>query len=59
MTAKFRNSHKEITSRFILYHGGFGFWVGLGMCICARTTTTRIRQHADKEHKQRDPKPWR
>ena len=29
------------------------------MSICARTTTTKIRRHADKEHKKQDPKPRR
>ena len=29
------------------------------MCICARTTTTRIRRHADKEHKKQDQQPRR
>ena len=29
--------------------------IGDVMCICARTSA-RIRQHADEEHKEQDPK---
>ena len=31
----------------------------LGMCIFTRTTTTKIRRHADKEYKKQYPKPRR
>ena len=27
------------------------------MCICARTTTTKIGRNADKQHKKQDPHP--
>ena len=34
---------------------GPGVWARLRMDICTRTSTTRIRRDADKEHKQQDP----
>ena len=32
---------------------------GLEILFCARTTATRFRRHAAKEHKKPDPKPRR
>ena len=31
----------------------------IGICNCARTTSARMRRHADKENKKQDPKPRR
>ena len=43
-------------SRFRREKFGMEVKATLGICICARTTTATIRQEADDEHKEQDPK---
>ena len=56
LSSKFWDMYNESTLRFMLYEAGSGCWAKFGMCVSARTTTTRIRRHADKEHSKQDPK---
>ena len=56
MSSNFWDSYNESTSRCILYEAGSGLGE-IGNINLARTTTTRIRRHADYDHKNQDPKP--
>ena len=56
LSFKFWESYNESTSRCILYEAGSGLGE-IGNINLARTTTTRIRRHADYDHKNQDPKP--
>ena len=52
---------RKYVNVYILYEGRVWvrIWARLVMCICSRTTTTRIRRHAGKEHKKQNPKSRR
>ena len=49
---------ESYTSRFTVHYMGQGSGLGeVKGVYCARPTTTRVRRHAEKDHKKQDPSP--